>query len=82
MRQRLTRMLLLAMAGVVGRQIKRKFDQQKHDDATGNEAPRAKPTAAPFEAHVEGDSVHYEAANPTERDPNDPDEPFGGRPLR
>ncbi len=75
MRQRLMRMLLLAGIGFVGRQIQKKFQH-------GNEAPAANPTAAPFEAHVAGDSVQYEATNPVERDPKDPDEPFGGQPLR
>jgi hypothetical protein len=75
------RVLLLALAGVVGRQIKRKF-QEQHDATDGHRGPDAKPTAAPFEAHVEGDAVHYEPANPTARDPDDPDEPFGGQPLR
>ena len=75
MRQRLMRMLLLAGIGFVARQIQKKLQQ-------GNDAPAANPTAAPFETHLEGDSVQYEATNPVERDPKDPDEPFGGAPLR
>ena len=78
MRQRLMRMLLLAGVGFVGRQIQKKLKQGSDGDA----APAANPTAAPFEAHVEGDSVQYEPTNPVERDPKDPDEPFGGSPVR
>ena len=77
MKRRLKRMLLLALVGIVGREIRRRF---LHEEGSG--VPNAHPTAAPFEAHVQGDSVHYEATNPSERDPAAPDEPFGGPPLR
>ena len=77
MKRRLKRMLLLAMVGFIGREIRRRFLHKKDGGA-----PDAHPTAAPFDAHVQGDSVHYEATNPRERDPEDPDEPFGGPPMR
>ncbi|MDX6599494.1 MAG: hypothetical protein QOE87_3381 [Gaiellales bacterium] len=79
MRQRLKRMFLLAAVGFAGKQIRKKF-LQKRDAGRG--VPDANPSAAPFETHVRGDSVHYAATNPAERDPRDPDEPFGGEPLR
>jgi hypothetical protein len=72
-------MLLLAAVGFVGEQIRKKF-RQKRDSGGG--VPDANPSAAPFETDVRGDSVHYAATNPAERDPRDPNEPFGGQPLR
>jgi hypothetical protein len=74
--KRLKRLLLLATAGFVAKQIRSRL---KHKERG---APDADPTAAPFETKVEGDSVQYEAANPVDRDPKDPDEPFGGQPMR
>jgi hypothetical protein len=77
MKRRLMRMLLLAMVGFIGREIRRRLLLKG-----GGGEPHAHPTAAPFDAHVQGDSVHYEATNPSERDPKDPNEPFGGTPTR
>ena len=74
--RRLKRVVILAVIGFLGKQLRRKF-LEKQDGGFD-----AHPTAAPFEAHVRGDSVHYEATNPTERNPKDPDEPFGGQPMR
>jgi hypothetical protein len=78
MKRRLKRVLLLATVGFIGKEIRRRFLQKQA--AAG--MPDAHPTAAPFDAHVQGDSVRYEATNPVERDPKDPDEPFGGQPMR
>lgn len=81
MRKRLMRMLLLAAVGVVGRQIQKKFQQQGATTSPRHDTDTA-PTAAPFEAHTRGDSVTYEADDPTPRDPNDLNEPFSGRTLQ
>jgi hypothetical protein len=81
MRKRLIRMLLLAAVGVVGRQIQKRFRQQGATTSHRHAADAA-PTAAPFEAHTHGESVTYEADDPTPRDPNDPNEPFSGRTLQ
>jgi hypothetical protein len=75
MRRRLKRLLVLATVGFIGREVRKRFLQK---DAG---APDAHPTAAPFDASVQGDSVRYEATNPVARDPASPDEPFGGQPV-
>jgi hypothetical protein len=78
MKRRLKRVFLLATVGFIGKAIRKRF-LQKQDAGS---APSANPTAAPFEAQVQGDSVRYEATNPVDRDPKDPAEPFGGEPQR
>ena len=70
MKKRLMRMLLLGAAGVIGRQ-----------GAPASHGLPTERTATPFEAHVRGDAVTYEADDPKPRDPNDPNEPFSGRAL-
>ena len=74
--KRLKRLLLLATAGFIAKQIRSRLKQPQ------GEGPDADPTATPFDAHVQGDSVQYETASPAARDPRDPDEPFGGQPMR
>jgi hypothetical protein len=75
-------MLLLAAVGVVGRQIQKKFQQQRPAASHRHGVSDAEPMAAPFEAHVQGDSVTYQADDPTPRHPDDPNEPFSGRALQ
>jgi NAD(P)-dependent dehydrogenase (short-subunit alcohol dehydrogenase family) len=77
-KKRLMRMLLLGAAGVIGRQIQKRFGRQGAPASHGLPAER---TATPFEAQVRGDAVTYEADDPKPRDPNDPNEPFSGRAL-
>jgi hypothetical protein len=79
-KKRLMRMLLLGAVGVIGRQIQKKL--QGAPASGGHGAHRAEPNATPFEAHVRGDAVTYEADDPAPRDPDDPNEPFSGRALQ
>jgi hypothetical protein len=74
-------MLLLGAVGVIGRQIQKRFGKGA-PASHGHGAPHAEPTATPFEAHVRGDAVTYEADDPAPRDPDDPNEPFSGRALQ
>jgi hypothetical protein len=82
-KKRLMRMLLLGAAGVIGRQIQKRFRQGAlAGHSRGESVPRAEPTATPFEAHVRADEVTYEPDDPAPRDPDDPNEPFSGRALQ
>ena len=74
--RRLKRVAVLAVLGFLGKQLRQKLRERQDG------GPDAHPSAAPFDAQVHGDSVHYETTKPTDRDPQDPNEPFGGQPMR
>ena len=67
MKRRLTRLLLLAIAGAVFHQIR-----QKRQQAQATRAPATVADATPFEGHTEGDTVTYESSAPDEAQPHTP----------